>query len=163
MNQITAEEIAKKAAMEAVKIYQKEERRRQRVKVFQNTKKLMENYIRMCKSVDEGVAELSDLESDDADWGDEDIFIASILRSKLRSLVMLAHIDKCLKLLENEEYKKNTPEKYFAFTYYYLDEMTYESITEVYGYSERTARRWVTELTSILGVYLFGADAMMLD
>ena len=79
------------------------------------------------------------------------------------SVVMIAHIDKCLKLLEYEEYRKNTPEKYLAFRYYYLDGMTYENIAEVYGYGDRTARRWVTELTSILSVYLFGADAIMLD
>jgi DNA-directed RNA polymerase specialized sigma24 family protein len=66
-------------------------------------------------------------------------------------------------LLEEEEYSKNTPEKYLAFKYYYLDGMTYENIAEVYGYVDRTARRWVTELTNILSVYLFGSDAIMLD
>ena len=94
---------------------------------------------------------------------EEDIFINSILKSKLRSVVMIGHIDKCLKLLEDEECRKNTHEKYLAFKYFYLDGMTYESIAEIYGYGERTARRWITELTGILSVYLFGADALMLD
>ncbi|MCG4904065.1 hypothetical protein L0P49_27535 [Enterocloster bolteae] len=41
--------------------------------------------------------------------------------------------------------------------------MTYENIAEIYGYGERTARRWITEFTGILSVYLFGSDALMLD
>lgn len=30
------------------------------------------------------------------------------------------------------------PEKYKAFKYFYLDEMTYEEMIEEYGYAERT-------------------------
>lgn len=158
------EQMVKAAALEAVKEFQKSELKKKKVKIFQNTKKLMENYNRICQSVEEGIAELSEVPVEDPeDFTEHDIMIESILKSKLRSTVMLAHIDKCLKLLEAEEYQKNTPEKYLAFTYFYLDGMTYDSIAEVYGYGERTARRWITELTNILSVYLFGADAIMLD
>lgn len=157
-------QMVKAAALEAVKEFQKSELKKKKVKIFQNTKKLMENYNRICQSVEEGIAELSEVPMEDPeDFTEHDIMIESILKSKLRSTVMLAHIDKCLKLLEAEEYQKNTPEKYLAFTYFYLDGMTYDSIAEVYGYGERTARRWITELTNILSVYLFGADAIMLD
>lgn len=161
----TAEQIARAAALEAVREFQKTERRKKKVKVFQNTKTLMENYNRICQSVDEGISELSEVptEVDTSEFTDEDIFINSILKSKLRSIVMLAHIDKCLKLLEDEMYRKNTPEKYLAFAYYYLDGMTQENISEVLDCVDRTIRRWITELTNILGVYLFGVDAIMLD
>lgn len=159
------EEVARLAAKEALKEHEKQLRREKRIKVFRNTKKLMENYNRICQSVEEGVAELSDMDNGDEleEFTEEDIFINSILKSKLRSIVMIGHIDKCLKLLEDEERRKNTHEKYLAFKYFYLDGMTYESIAEIYGYGERTARRWITELTGILSVYLFGADALMLD
>ena len=159
------EEVARLAAKEALKEHEKQLRREKRIKVFQNTKKLMENYNRICQSVEEGVAELSDMDNGDEleEFTEEDIFINSILKSKLRSIVMIGHIDKCLQLLEDEECRKNTHEKYLAFKYFYLDGMTYESIAEIYGYGERTARRWITELTGILSVYLFGADALMLD
>ena len=159
------EEVARLAAREALKEHEKQLRREKRIKVFQNTKKLMENYNRICQSVEEGVAELSDMDNGDEleEFTEEDIFINSIIKSKLRSIVMIGHIDKCLRLLEDEECRKNTHEKYLAFKYFYLDGMTYESIAEIYGYGERTARRWITELTGILSVYLFGADALMLD
>ena len=159
------EEVARLAAKEALMEHEKQLRREKRIKVFQNTKKLMENYNRICQSVAEGVAELSDMDNGDEleEFTEEDIFINSILKGKLRSIVMIGHIDKCLKLLEDEECRKNTHEKYLAFKYFYLDGMTYESIAEIYGYGERTARRWITELTGILSVYLFGSDALMLD
>lgn len=163
------EKMIKSAAAEAVKEFKKSEMKNKRVKIFQNTKKLMENYNRICESVQEGISDLTEVEtnvdiSEVADGVSEsDIFINSIVKSKLRSVVMLAHIDKCLKLLEAEEYRKNTPEKYLAFSYFYLDGLTYDSIAEIYGYGERTARRWMTELTNILSIYLFGADAIMLE
>lgn len=163
MEPTSIEAIAKAAAKEAVAEMKREERRNKRAKLFQNTKALMENYNRIARSVEEGVSDLTDL-TDEPVEGLEDgtnIFIESIVKSKLRSLVMLAHIDKCLKLLERDEYEKNTPEKYLAFKYFYLDNMSHESISEILNCTDRTSRRWVTELTSILGVYLFGVDAIL--
>lgn len=165
MEPTSIEEIAKTAAKEAVTEIKRQERKNRKVKIFQNTKALMENYNRIVKSVEEGVSDLADLTDEPIEGLDDDnenIFIQSIVKSKLRSLIMLAHVDRCLKLLENEEYEKNTPEKYMAFKYYYMDGMTYENISEVLGCADRTCRRWVTELTQILSIYLFGADALLL-
>lgn len=76
---------------------------------------------------------------------------------------MIAHIDKCLKLLEEEMIRKESPEKYEAFKSFYLDRGTQEDIAERLDTTDRTVRRWIFELTDILSVYLFGADAIMLD
>lgn len=164
MSKTTVEEVARLAALEAVKEFRKSERHNKRIKIFQNTKKLMENYNRICKSVEEGIAELSEVETEEEveDYTDRDLSIESILKSKLRSIIMLAHIDKCLKLLEDEMCRKNAHEKYLAFTYFYLDEMRQENIAETLGITDRTIRRWITELTDNMSVYLFGADAVML-
>ena len=151
--------------MEAVREFEKSQKKSRKVKVFQNAKKLMENYNRICQSIQEGVSELSDVDDgeDLEELAAEDIYINSIIKSKLRSIVMIAHIDKCLGLLEEEMIRKETPEKYQAFKCFYLEGMTYDCIEEVYGYGERTARRWITELTNILSIYLFGADAIVLN
>jgi len=93
----------------------------------------------------------------------EDIYINSIIKSKLRSIVMIAHIDKCLKLLEEEMIRKEWPDKYEAFKSFYLDRDTQEDIAERFDTTDRTIRRWISELTDILSVYLFGADAIVLD
>lgn len=77
---------------------------------------------------------------------------------------MIAHIDKCLGLLEEEMIRKETPEKYEAFKEYYLSGMTPEVIAgKLNNCTDRTIWRWISELTDILSVYLFGADAIILD
>ncbi len=165
MEKEAAELLVRTAALEAVKIFEKSQKKNNRAKVFQNAKTLMENYNRICQSVQEGVAELSDVDDGEEleELSAEDIYINSIIKSKLRSIVMIAHIDKCLGLLEEEMIRKDTPEKYKAFMYFYLEDMTPEDIAEELHCADRTVWRWVSELTNILCVYLFGADAIILD
>ena len=77
---------------------------------------------------------------------------------------MIAHIDKCLGLLEEEMIRKETPWKYEAFKMSYLENgVTQEDIAERLDTTDRTVRRWISELTGILSIYLFGADAIVLD
>jgi len=134
VNKETADQLARAAALETVKEFEKSQKKNRKVKVFQNAKKLMENYNRICQSVQEGVSELSDV--DDGEELEalpaEDIYINSIIKSKLRSIVMIAHIDKCLGLLEEEMIRKDWPERYDAFKHFYLDDMTYEQMAEEY-------------------------------
>jgi DNA-directed RNA polymerase specialized sigma24 family protein len=160
-----AELLVRTAALEAVREFEKSQKKNRKVKVFQNAKKLMENYNRICKSVQEGVSELSDVDDGEEleELSAEDIYINSIIKSKLRSIVMIAHIDKCLGLLEEEQNRKGSPEKYKAFRYFYLEGMSPEDIAEKLNCADRTVWRWVSELTSILSIYLFGADAIILD
>ena len=66
-------------------------------------------------------------------------------------------------VIVEEMIRNESPEKYLAFKHFYLDEMTYEQMAEEFEYGERTARRWITECTNILSVYLFGSDAIILD
>ncbi len=165
MEKKAAELLVRTAALEAVREFEKSQKKNRKVKVFQNAKKLMENYNRICKSVQEGVSELSDVDAGEEleELSAEDIYINSIIKSKLRSIVMIAHIDKCLGLLEDEMIRKQTPEKYKAFKYFYLEAMSPEDIAEELNCADRTVWRWVSELTNILCVYLFGADAIILD
>jgi len=165
VNKETAEQLARTAALEAVKEFEKSQKKNKRVKIFQNAKKLMENYNRICQSVQEGVSELSDVDDGEEleELSAEDIYINSIIKSKLRSIVMIAHIDKCLKLLEDEMIRKEWSEKYEAFKSFYLERNTQEDIAVRFDTTDRTIRRWISELTDILSVYLFGADAIMLD
>jgi len=125
----------------------------------------MENYNRIHQGVMEGVPELSYLEgsSNLEKSSEEDMYINSILKSKLRSIVMIAHLDKCMKLLKEEQIRKNAPEKFEAFKLYYLDNVTQEEIAEILHSTDRTVRRWVSEVTEILSVYLFGTDAIVLE
>lgn len=165
MDQAVAEQLVKSAALEAVQLYEKSQKKCNRTKVFHNAKKLMENYNRIHQGVIEGISELSYLDdrSSSQKSSEEDIYINSILKSKLRSIVMIAHLDKCMKLLKEEQIRKNAPEKFEAFKLYYLDNVTQEEIAEILHSTDRTIRRWVSEATEILSVYLFGADAIVLE
>ncbi len=166
MEKEAAEILVRTAAFEAVKEFEKSQKKSRKAKVFQNAKKLMENYTRICQSVQEGVSELSDVDDGEKlkELSAEDIYINSIIKSKLRSIVMIAHIDKCLGLLEEEMLKKETPWKYEAFKMSYLENgVTQEDIAERLDTTDRTVRRWISELTGILSIYLFGADAIVLD
>lgn len=166
MEKEAAELLVRTAALEAVREFEKSQKKNRKVKVFQNAKKLMENYNRICKSVQEGVSELSDVDDGEEleELSAEDIYINSIIKSKLRSIVMIAHIDKCLGLLEEEMIRKETPWKYEAFKMSYLENgVTQEDIAERLDTTDRTVRRWISELTGILSIYLFGADAIVLD
>ena len=162
MNKATAEEIAKAAAKEAVAEYLKEKKKNDKARIFRNTKLLMRNYNNIKSHVEKGIADTEDMELDIKDSGLEpdELFIYSIKRSKFRSLIMLAHIESCLGQLKREEELKATPEKYLAYTYYYIDNMSFESIGQVCGCYERTARRWVDELDRAMGVFLFGVDSL---
>lgn len=165
MEKEAAELLVRTAALEAVREFEKSQKKNRKVKVFQNAKKLMENYNRICKSVQEGVSELSDVDDGEEleELSAEDIYINSIIKSKLRSIVMIAHIDKCLALLKEEDIQKEWEDKYQAFKMYYLDGMTQEQIAETLVSTDRTVRRWISEQTNTLSVYLFGADAIVLE
>ena len=52
------ERVAKAAAKEAIAALKAEEKKNRKVKIYQNTKALMENYQRMVKSVQEGVSSM---------------------------------------------------------------------------------------------------------
>lgn len=160
-----SEQLVKSATLEAVQLYEKSQKKCNRTKVFHNAKKLMENYNRIHHGVMEGVPEISYLEgrSNLEKSSEEDMYINSILKSKLRSIVMIAHLDKCMKLLKEEQIRKNAPEKFEAFKLYYLDNVTQEEIAEILHSTDRTVRRWISEVTEILSVYLFGADAIVLE
>lgn len=166
MEKEAAELLVRTAALEAVREFEKSQKKNSKARVFQNARLLMENYNRICRSVQEGVSELSDVDhgEDLEELSAEDIYINSIIKSKLRSIVMIAHIDKCLGLLKEEMVHEDSLEKYEAFMMFYFNkDTTQEDIAEKFNTTDRTVRRWILELTRILSIYLFGADAIVLD
>ncbi|WP_313074885.1 helix-turn-helix domain-containing protein [Lacrimispora sp.] len=164
MEQAVVEQLVRTAALEAVQLFEKSQKKSNKAKVLHNAKKLMENYNRIRESMRGDGSEITDMNPNGlAKSLEEDIYLNSILKNKLRSSVTIAHIDKCLKLLEEEQLRKNAPEKYKAFKLFYIDGVTQEEIAEMLCSTDRTVRRWVSEVTDILSVYLFGSDAIILD
>lgn len=165
MQQDMLETIIKRTAKETIAEIRKADNKERRSKVFHNTKILMENYSRIKESVDSGISSLKDLENEkmniDIDEDMDELFVESIRRGKVRSAVIIAHIDRCLEMLKVEQDKKGIPEKYRALKMHYIDGMDYQELSGKLNCSERTARRWANEMLGQLGVYLFGADALV--
>ena len=164
MNQETATQIAKQAAQEAVKEYETRAKKTARRRNFRNTRKLMKNYKAIKACVDEGVSEISELDIDvSEELGEDELFIASIRRSKFRSAIMLANIDKALQSLEQFQTDNNDEIKYAVFKAIYIDGQDYEDVADEFNCSVSTARRWGNDMLEKLGCYIFGVDGIYLE
>jgi hypothetical protein len=163
MNRQTADDLIEKAVKKAIKEYSKEQESKYKRKALHNTKLLLRNYRKIQISIDEAVSEVSQLEKecvilDDAD----ELYIESIRRSKVKSLIVIAHIDKALVLVNEECKKKNVPEKYDAFVSCVLEDMTYDEAAVVYNSSKTSISRWINDLTREVSIQLFGVEGVNL-
>lgn len=164
MNQEEREEFVRQAIKQAIKERDEQLKKEKKKQVFQNTRLLMKNYNAFKFCAENGISELDQLNIDTDELEDKDVlYIDSIRRSKIKSLIMVSHIERCLEKLKSYEEEKGTLEKYMTFQYYFIDDMTYENIADVYGTATITARRWVNEMLNILGIYIFGIDGLKLS
>lgn len=165
MSIAVVEDIAKRAAKEALMEYVRESKEAAKKEVRKKTKKLMANYNSIKAHVEEGVSEAMEMEIDFVreDLDEDDLYIMSIRRSRIRSMIMMSHIDKCLDLLKAEQKRRGTPEKYEIYNGHYIKERTYEELAESFHCSERTAMRCVSELDDMISVLLFGMEGITFD
>ncbi|MDF2611459.1 MAG: hypothetical protein K0R92_2933 [Lachnospiraceae bacterium] len=149
--------------MDAIREYSKEQKVEQRKKALHNTKMLLKNYNKIQNSINEAISEVNQLERDCIGYDDEEeIYINSIRKSKLKSLIVIAHIDKALNLIQAECKRKGIPEKYNAFISCMLDGMTYDEAAKDYFTSKQSISRWVNDLTKEVSIQLFGVEGIEL-
>jgi DNA-directed RNA polymerase specialized sigma24 family protein len=161
MNQQTADDLIEKAVKKAIKEYNKEQKVERKKKALHNTKLLLKNYRKIQTSIEEAVSDAIQLEQDYVIMDDNDeLYVESIRRSKLRSLIVIAHIDKALALAEEECKQKNSSEKYDIFISCMLDGATYEEVAEQYDTSTQSISRWVTSITKSISIQLFGVEGL---
>ena len=163
MSNKTSEEVVKSIAKEAVKEYVKEQEKNRKKTALHNAKLLMTNYNTLKLNVEEGISEINQIdysELEDIYDTDDVMYIESIRRSKIRSLIMIAHIEKCLELLKRDLEKKDELDKYKVFIEILVEQKTHEDVAEHNNLSVPTTYRWVNELLRKIGVYLFGVDSL---
>jgi hypothetical protein len=161
VNQVTADELISKAVKVAIKEYNKEQKTEKRRKALHNTKMLLKNYDKIKSSIEEAISEASQLEGQSFAYSnDEDVYINSIRKSKLKSLIVIAHIDRALAVVQEEYKSKDVPEKYDAFISCMLDQMTYEEAASIYFTSKQSISRWVVDATKLVSIQLFGVDGV---
>jgi hypothetical protein len=159
---LTTDEIINKAVIKAIKDYNKQQVSEKKRKALHNTKMLLKNYEKIKSSVDEAISEESQL-NESLRYDDQDeVYINSIRKSKLRSLIVIAHIDKALSIIQDEYKNKGTPEKYDAFIDCMIYGMTYDEAAVIYFTSKQSISRWVVDTSKLISIQLFGVDGIEL-
>lgn len=167
MRRENVEELAKVTAKKALEEFKKQEKKEYKKRIYMNTELLMKNYNKINAQVKFGISEAEQMqqekskEIDELDVDDGAMFIKSIRQSKIRSMIMIAHVDQALKSLEEEQKRLGEQQKYAAFKEFYLDEKKQDEIIKKYHTSDRTLRRWNKEMLNKMGVFLFGIDCII--
>jgi hypothetical protein len=176
------EVIAESAAREVLKQYKADERKAKKKKAFQNTNLLLEHYLELKQFRDNVIFEGATMAVDDStqtiyeiidEVTGEEISVRSLKRSKEVTLIMLNHVDTALDQLYKKCKKSGNTDmqnKYEVIFLLHLESTMQElnwseriiAVAERLNCSERTVRRWRTEMVNNLGVYLYGVEGLNL-
>jgi predicted nucleic acid-binding protein len=160
VKQETADELINKAVKAAIKEYSKEQKQEKRKKALHNTKMLLKNYEKIKSSIEEAISEESQLNESLRYDGEDEVYINSIRKSKLKSIIIIAHIDRALAIIQDEYKRKGTPEKYDAFISCFMEDMTYDEAAILYLSSKTSISRWINDVTKEVSIQLFGVDGV---
>ena len=141
---------------EALKEFKEEENQKQRDRRLHNTKLLMRNYNRLKDHMDKVSGDL-DIEFDNEA---DEIWISSIVRTKLRTMKMMSYIDSALNIIE-KSFRSNCEEyKFKAFTLYYIDKKTNDEIQELLRCGKNSPKNWSDLVAEELSLLLWGIEAL---
>lgn len=155
--QLKIEEFIKKAIDEAVK----DEKRKRKQQIRHNTQVLMESYIEMKKHIENAISEAEEMEDDAFQiFKSENAHLESIRRSKLKTALMIANIDKAMEELKKEQEEIGTLYKYEAFKMHYVDGISWEEISDRLNCGKNTPARWSKDMIRKMSVKLFGIDGI---
>lgn len=173
-NMMNVDEHAKEIALEAVRLYRKEEREKVRRAGYHNMRILMENYLELVEHYEKIKYRAKDieeyLENMDILEGDE-VRIEAIKRSKTRTLIMITQIQAALGMLKRDMEIKNEIEKYRTICMLYMDpskqgmkfNQRVQAVATDIKCDPVTIRRWNNEMLNKMAVKLFGVDGLKLD
>lgn len=151
------------AIRKAIKEYSMEQRTERNRKALHNTKLLLKNYSKLKKSVEAGMTDITKYDKfNHYQTKADELYVESIKRSKMRSLIVVTHIDNALTVIKEDYEKKGLQEKYEAFESCILDEMNYDDAALIYSSSKASISRWINEITIEVSVLLFGIEGLEL-
>jgi hypothetical protein len=173
---INTSELAREAALEALREFRKEERAKVKKTRFHNTGLLMDHYLEFidyyekikCRASDI----VEDLDPEDADMIEQDdIIIYSIKRSKIRTKIMINQIDAAVAMVHAQTLARNEKEKYKVIELLYMDRnkqnirynQRIQMVAEEISCSESSVRRWSSEMLNEISEKLFGVDGLRLE
>ena len=180
VNIMDVDDRARCTALEAVRLYRKEEREYIKRAGYHNMRTLMENYLDLVEHYEkikyrakdlEDYLENMDIYGVDTETEEGEIRIEAIKRSKTRTLIMVTQIQVALQMLKRDMEAKDEYEKYQTVYLLYMDKdkqgmkfnKRVSAVAEDVKCAEMTVRRWNYEMLNKLAVKLFGVDGLRLD
>lgn len=130
--------------------------------ILYNTRILMEQYREMRQHVETAMSETEDLEGTEYRTfltGDT-AHLDSVRRTRTRTALMLANIDRAMEDLRKEYEDKGILYKWEAFRLHYIDGLAYEDVADRLNCGKNTPSRWGKELIKKMSVKLFGVDGV---
>lgn len=146
----------------AIKLYAKEQAMTQSKSVLHNTKLLLRHYNDLQEHALKAVGTINELNFDITidEMDKDDLYILSIKKSKVKTLIMIAHVDAALASLKQKQAKLCMPEKYEALEMFYIKGVPYADIQEKLRCSKNTPARWINQMLNELSILLFGIDGI---
>lgn len=146
----------------AIKEYDKEKTAEKRKGVLHNTRLLLRHYNDLKTHYELAIDESDqiEIEFDINAYDITDVYIQSTMRSRVKTLIMVSHIDMAMEQLKHKYKQSGMMEKYKALEMVYLENKTYEDVGEQLNCGKATIGRWVNHAVSDLSVFLFGVDGM---
>ena len=146
-------EIAARAGAREYAAMQKKDRQK---KIIHNTYALMESYVALKKHTTTAVSEASQVGT----LSGSNEYLQSIRSSKVKTALMIIHIDESLKELKKDFKRSGESYKYDAFYMKYIDGLTYEQIQTKLNCGKNSPSNWCKEVMKKLSVKLFGIDGV---
>ena len=112
-------------------------------------------------NIESAVSEEEELKEEQYDvFRGEGAHLGSVRRSKMKTAMMIANIDRAMEELRAEYETKEMTYKYDAFKMHYIDGASYEEIADIQNCGKNTPSRWSKELIRKMSVKLFGIDGV---
>ena len=158
---INIDEVISKATIEAIREYDKERIMRTKKGALHNTKLLMQNYNSFKNHIENISEDIEELEFEYYNSLEPDeVWIASIRRSKVKTIKMIAYIDSALEVVKEKSRKECAEYKYRAFELYYIEKKTNEQIVEILGCGKNQPKIWSDLVLDELSTLLWGVEAL---
>ena len=152
------ETLIQKAAKAAVSEFRKQEEKEKKRDKYHNTFTLMKCYRDAVFHIENAVSDGEQLELAGMTEEQQRIYLESVRRSRFKTLIMTAHIDKAVEEIERRRKTAGREVEYSAFELYFMQGKDYAEIAEELETGKNTPRRWVTAIINELSVLLWGID-----
>lgn len=162
--------------VEALRTFRKEERERRKKRQFQNMQRLMESYLDFIELLEriqyKADSNLSYLENLDFEVSElNEVNVQSIMRSKVRTEIMVSHIEGAVALLKSKMERRGEYEKYQVIKLLYMDPdkkdfkitQRLDIVADEIKCHKDTVRRWNNEMLNELSKFIFGVDGLRMD